>query len=387
VFLIVCCVHQALWALFLYYALVVNPSAVIGRDWFTLREVAKSFVAGAWDRIYDDLPVAGGVNYFRYPPFVLYIIAPLGIVPTMVAYAIVCVVQILAAAGMLTLLFCIKKPADHLINVAAVFGSAAMVHVIVSGQNSAVLALVIAAVGYCLARGQNVAAGVCVGLLICKPNWLPIFGLFALWQGGLRAGAAAALTGLAFMLSTIPFGLGLWHDFVTMTTRAAQIAATYQPYKEITLLAALRSVFEWTAMTRVLWAVGLLVLAAFVVWACRDDRSIGRRIGLVTLLAVVANPYASFYDGFVLAVPATVWFTHRDGYSPLAWRTIGAWIAAYWIWDMVVFYYRPILFPFVAAPPLSAAGFLLAGWLISEALAIAHDGGSASRKEWQPVVT
>src|SRR5687768_11811675 len=124
-FLIICCVHQALWVLFLYYALVMNPSAVLGRDWFTLREVAQAFVAGAWDKVYDDLPVPGGVNFFRYPPFVLYIIAPLGLVPTMAAYAIVCVVQIIAAAGMLNLLFRLQKPADPIVNVAAVFGSAA----------------------------------------------------------------------------------------------------------------------------------------------------------------------------------------------------------------------------------------------------------------------
>jgi hypothetical protein len=159
-----------------------------------------------------------------------------------------------------------------------------------------------------------------------------------------------------------------WRGFFALTTRAGEIGVAYDAYREITLLATLKSVLGWGVLTKTVWVAGLSILTALAVRAIRDARPIGRSIALITLLAVVANPYASFYDGFVLVVPATLWSAHRDAYANRAWWVIGAWIAAYWVWDMAVFYYRPLV-PGAGEPGLSAAGIFLAGWLVSEALA------------------
>lgn len=360
--------HAAQWVSWLWHAFVVDPSAVRERDWSTLYEVAKSFVAGNWSAIYVDRALSDGTNFFRYPPFVLYFIAPLAALPPMAAYALVCATQLLATIAVLWLLFRIRKPRDPELNVAAVFGSAAMSHVIVSGQNSALLALAIAAATYFWAFERNVLAGVCVGLLACKPNWLPIFGLAVLWRGGWRAGLASAATGAALAVTTLPLGIGLWRDFFTVTTRAGEIGTRYSLYKEITLLASLRSVLGWGMLTTIVWAAVLIALAVLAIRALRDGRPIGRSIALVAVFAVIANPYVSFYDGFVLVVPATLWFSHRDAYSNRAWWIVGGWIAAYWVWDMAVFYYASHV-PAFRNPRISAAGFLLAGWFVSEAFA------------------
>jgi Glycosyltransferase family 87 len=359
--------HAAFWVLWLFYAFGFAPS-LPERDWFLLREVAKSFVAGDWHSLYLDREVSAGTLFFRYPPFVLYLIAPLALLPPLGAYALVCVVQLIAAISMLLLLFRIRKPNEPDLNISAVFGSAAMCHLIVSGQNTGLLALVIAAAAFFWALGRNVLAGSCIGLLACKPNWLPVFGLAAIWRGGLRAGAASALTVAALILSTVPLGAGVWRDFFAVTTRTGEIETRLLAYKEITLLAALKTIFGWGALTKVVWGFALAGLTALVIRALRDARPIGRSIALLTLLAVVANPYAHFYDGFVLAVPGTLWYAHRNAYSSRAWWIICAWIAAYWLWDMAVFYYKPLV-PGLADPRLSAAGILLTGWLVSEALA------------------
>jgi len=361
-------VHAALWVVYFLHALFGPPSSPIDRDWFALREVARSFVGGDWAHLYTDRVLSSGTQFFRYPPFVLYLIAPLAVVPPMVAYALVCLVQLAAAVFALLLLFRIRKPTEPRLNFVAVFGSAAMVHVIVSGQNSAVLALVIAAAGVCWASGRVALAGACIGLLACKPNWLPVFGAFVLWRGGLRAGAATVLTAGALALSTYPMGAGVWQEFLGMTLRAGEISTGYSAYKEITFLALLKSVFGWGLLTKTVWLLGLGALAALVFRAIRDTRSPGRSLALVTLLAVVANPYASFYDGLVLIVPGTVWLAHRDEYPPRTWLMIGAWIGAYWFWDMAVFYYGTFV-PALATPGLSAGGLLLSGWLVTEALA------------------
>ena len=361
-------VHAALWVVYLLHALFGPPTSSIERDWFALREVARSFVGGDWASLYTPRELSAGTQFFRYPPFVLYLIAPLGVVPPMVAYALVCVVQLAAAVCALLLLYRIRKPTEPRLNFVAVFGSAAMVHVIVSGQNSAVLALVIAAAGVCWASERVALAGAFIGLLACKPNWFPVFGLFVLWRGGLRAGAVTAFTVAALALSTYPMGAGVWQEFLGMTLKAGEISTGYSAYKEITLLALLKSLLGLGLLAKTVWLLGLGVLGALAIRAIREARSPGRSLALITLLAVVANPYASFYDGLVLIVPGTVWLAHRDEYSARTWLMIGAWIGAYWVWDMAVFYYGAFV-PALGSPGLSAGGLLLTGWLLTEALA------------------
>jgi hypothetical protein len=244
-----------------------------------------------------------------------------------------------------------------------------MAHVIVTGQNSALLALVIAAAGFLWSRGRDVLAAVAIGLIACKPNWLPVFGLATIWRGGLRAGAASATVGAALALSTLPLGARLWQDFITVTTRSAEIETRLPVYKEITLLASLRSMLGWTSSTQVLWAVAVAVLIALVIRALRGARPFGRSLALLTLLAIVANPYAHFYDGFLLVIPGTMWYAHTDAYLERYRKIIGVWIAAYWLWDMAAFYYAPFV-PALQNPRLSAGGILLTGWLVTEALAM-----------------
>jgi len=360
-------VHAALWVKQLYCAFGVASSPPKG-DWFFLREVARSFIDGDWRTLYSDRELPSGIYFFRYPPVVLYLITPLAVIPPMIAYALVCAAQLAATAAALTLLFRFQKPRDTRLIVAGVFGSAALCHVIVSGQNSALMALAIAAAGLCWSSGRNVLAGACIGLLVCKPNWLPVFGVFVLWRGGLRAGAATVLVAVTLALSTLPLGIGVWRDFLTVTSRTGEIAAGYAAYKEITLLASLKSIIGWGVLTKVIWGLCLAGLSALGIRTISDARSIGRSLALITLLAVVINPYASYYDGLVLMVPATLWFTHRSEYLSRHWWSIAIWIAAYWFWDMAAFYYVDFV-PGIGQPRVSAAGILLVGWFISEALA------------------
>jgi hypothetical protein len=170
------------------------------------------------------------------------------------------------------------------------------------------------------------------------------------------------------MLSTLPLGAGVWHDFLTITTQSSEIETRLLAYREITLLASLRSILAWGAATMIIWAVLGTLLAGLAIHALRDARPIGRSIAVLTLLALVVNPYANFYDGFVLVIPGVLWYAHRNDYSERAWWSIGAWLAAYWLWDMAVFYYSSFV-PAFDSPRLSAAGILLTGWLVTEAVA------------------
>ena len=178
-----------------------------------------------------------------------------------------------------------------------------------------------------------------------------------------------AMTVATLVLSTYPLGAGVWQQFFEMTLRTGEIAGAYSAYREITLLAFLKSVFGLGSVTTILWLVCLGVLAGVGIRAVRDTRSLGRSMALITLLAVATNPYASFYDGFVLVVPGTLWLAHRDQYPLRTWWVIGCWIGAYWCWDMAVFYYQAVI-PAFATPGVSVGGLILTGWLTTEALAV-----------------
>ena len=128
-------VHAAIWLLWLAYAFVLADEPP-QRDWFVLREVGVAFVHGDFGSLYIDRWVPEGRMFFQYPPFVLYPLALLALVPPMVAYAMVCATQLAAAGAMLVLLFRLARTPDADLAIAGVFGSAAISSVIVSGQSA-----------------------------------------------------------------------------------------------------------------------------------------------------------------------------------------------------------------------------------------------------------
>jgi len=360
-------VHAAIWLLWLAYAFLV-ADAPPQRDWFVLREVGVAFVHGDFASLYIDRFVPEGRMFFQYPPFVLYPLALLAIVPPMVAYAIVCATQLAAAAAMLVLLFRLARTPDADLAIAGVFGSAAMSSVIVSGQSSALLALVITAAAVAVAEKRSFTGGVLVGLLLAKPNWLPVLAAFVVWKGGRRALAGLVATIVVLLVSTIPLA-SLWQEFFRVAPHVESFKPAYPAFKEITLLAFLKSLAIPRGIAMAIWGVTFAVLGWLLLGVWRSERPLGRQLAATTLFAIVLNVYVGFYDGFVLAVPAVIWLTHRDTYTPAAWRRVGLAIAAYWLWDVAVFYYVPMIGTVttpIADPPISVAGLVLYVWFRAE---------------------
>lgn len=360
--------HAAVWLLWLGYAFVL-ASEPPQRDWFVLREVGLAFVRGDLASIYIDRWVPEGRMFFQYPPFVLYPLTLLAAVPPLAAYAMVCATQLAAAGATLALLFRLARTPDADLAIAGVFGSAAMSSVIVSGQSSALLALVATAAAVAIAEGRSFLAGALVGLLLTKPNWLPVLAVFVVWKGGRRALFGLAATVLVLLVSTVPFA-ELWEEFFRIPAHVESFKPGYPAFKEITLLAFLKSLAIPRGIAMAVWAVTFAVLGWVLLGVWRSERPFGRQLAATTLFAVALNPYVGFYDGFVLAVPAVIWLSHRDTYAPTAWRRIGLAIAAYWLWDMAVFYYAPMIAMLTGAaigdPPISIAGLILYVWFRTE---------------------
>jgi Glycosyltransferase family 87 len=337
-------------------------------DWHHLKTVADHFMAGDWSRLYAVGEQALDPHYFwRYPPFALYLVAPLAFLPDMWAYWVLVGTEVIALAVSLWLLrrmepFRDMRPEWFL----AIVLSAPMLSTIVTGQSSALIMLCIVGAASLWTRGRVTHACAVLGLLAIKPNWGIVFGLLAItrreWKG------ATAMAGVAVLLCalSLPLGFQLWKDFFGISVGHSLTLAGYQPQKLITLRAFLEGTLGKGDLTLILWAIAAAALIVAAVLAWRAPGSPLRYLGIGVLLAVAANPYAFFYDALVLAIPATVWWAERDRWARKPWLVVGVLLALTWCSEQWLYSWGVVA---VGAgvpwrPPVSIVGLTTSIWLV-----------------------
>jgi len=347
-----------------------DPQVTVRRDWYAFYETGQRLLAGHLDAIYPRSFDSGYL--WLYPPYCIYLTAPLGLLPKWWAYALAVVVEIAAVAGALALLRVVLpgRPAAHTTATMVVLASMPFNTTLALGQVSGVLALVVAASLWAWRGGRPVAAGLLLALLFAKPN-LAVFFLGACllareWRTLAGIAAGCALLGLA----SLPLGVERWHEYVYTTRHYIEVVRTVVPMtKQLTLYAFWRTVSAPEGPAR--WAVapwlasvaGLACLTALAWWRRRGDRmALPRLFGVTVLLALCANLYVYFYDGLLLLVPGVVWWVEREGYrSRWCHGLIGACLLGFF----VVGYVSIFLLEFNEG--VSWAGALLALWLVFEA--------------------
>src|SRR5439155_697912 len=121
--------------------------------------------------------MASDSRYFwLYPPYCIYLAAPLGVLPEWYAYALCVLVEVAAVGGALAVLRAAVpgRGADHTNAAIAVLASMPFNTAIVIGQISGVLSLILAASLWAWRRRRPVTTGLLLSLLFIKPN-LAIF--------------------------------------------------------------------------------------------------------------------------------------------------------------------------------------------------------------------
>lgn len=338
-------------------------------DWRHLKIVADHFVAGDWSRLYAVGEQALNPGFFwRYPPFALYIVAPLAWLPNAWAYALMAGVEVAALAASLWLLRRLvpfrRARGEWLL---AIVFSAPALSTIVTGQNSALIMLCVVGAASLWTRGQVIGACALLGLLAIKPNWGIVFGLVAVARGEWKGAAAMAGVALLLCLLSLPLGLQLWRDFLGPSTAHAFALADYDVQKLITVRAVLEGVLGRGDLTLILWVLTAAGLTVMAVLAWRAPGPPLRHLGIAVLLAVAANPYAFFYDALVLAVPATVWWAERDRWQRRPWLVVAtllalAWCSEQWLYSWGVLSSTVVGLSWL--PPVSLVGPVAAVWLV-----------------------
>lgn len=347
---------------FTLFSTTDNPE-VWQRDWYQLWLAGHRFDTGAWTELYSREFTEGA--FWLYPPYALYLVAPLGLLPPVVAYGVVIGIEGLAFAACLALLVRGGLDRAPLPLATSTFGSAAFVSVIVMGQSSALLALSLLGGAYLLDRDRPWLAGVAFAALGVKPNWVICVVGVLLVARHFRTVAAMAACGAAMLLSSIPLGTQLWSDFFFSTRGVSELLLErYEVWKLITVHASLRTLLPTGAqgwLTPVwLGIVAVLGLALLVVaWRRRADP--WHLAGVSVLFTISANLYTNFYDAFVLLVPVAVWWNRPQAYPRAAWAGIGLLAGFVWAWQWGSLYgWRGDL-------SLAPVGAAVALWLLIEA--------------------
>jgi glycosyl transferase family 87 len=359
-------ITQALFPGMWLISVLQNPPAT--GDWRHLKTVADHFMAGDWSRLYAVGEQALDSRYFwRYPPFALYVVAPLAWLPELWSYWVLVGAEIVAVGVSLRLLQRLEPFRDMRTEwLLAIILSPPMLTTVVAGQSSALIMLCIVGAASLWTRGEVTRACAVLGLLAIKPNWGIVFGLLALvrreWKG------AATMAGVALLLCALSFPLGfqLWADFLGVSVGHSFALAGYEAQKLITVKAFLEGTIGKGDLTLLLWAIAATALVVTAVLAWRAPGPPLRHLGIGVLLIVSANPYAFFYDALVLAVPATVWWAERDRWDRTPWLVVGALLALMWCWEQWLYSWGAIA---VAAgvwwrPPVSIVGPASAIWLV-----------------------
>jgi glycosyl transferase family 87 len=361
-FLAVHAIFPALWLT------ALERRGPVPNDWLELKIVADHFVAGDWSRLYAVGEQALNPGYYwRYPPFALYFVAPLAWLPRVWAYAVLAGLEVVALAASLWLLqrlepFRQGRPEW----IAAIALSAPALTTVVTGQSSALILLCVIVAAALWTRGRVSCACALLGLLAVKPNWGIVFGLLAIvrreWKGAaMMAGVAALLC-----LLTLPLGLQLWADFLGPSIAGSFQLAGYDPQKLITVRAFLEGTLGKSNLTLAVWGLAAAGLTLMAVLAWRAPGEPLQHVGIGLLLAVAANPYAFFYDALVLAVPATVWWAHRDRWDRAPWLVVGALLALAWCSEQWLYSWGVLLglAGLHWLPPVSLVGPATAVWLV-----------------------
>jgi alpha-1,2-mannosyltransferase len=274
---------------------------------------------------------------WHYPPYFLFVAAPLALMPyglALFVWQAVTLVLYLLAIGAILKAFAPDGEAgtNPLWLLLALAFPAVLINV-GHGHNGFLTAALIGGGLVCLDR-RPLVAGILFGLLVYKPQ----FGLLipvALAAGGYwRPFISAAITVVVLtIVTTLTFGTSVWHAFLV----GAEFTRTVVLEQGDTGWYKIQSIFSWARMwgapVPLAYGIQLVVTLAIGVataWLWRSKSApFPVKAAALCLAAILATPYTLDYDMMVLA-PAIA-FLAADGFS----RGFGPWqkttVAALWL--------------------------------------------------------
>lgn len=164
---------------------------------------------------------------YPYAPFLAALWSPLSGLSPLTQMAIWDVLNIAAMAwGMWLLLCSLPLPkTTRLLLLLAALTSFPFIENLEQGQSSGIVMLGFALAISLLRKGRDFPAGLALGLLVLKIQWLPLIIVVLLWKRRWQALVGATATGLALLLFVLAIiGTGWVQDFTSVLGRAQKFA-------------------------------------------------------------------------------------------------------------------------------------------------------------------
>lgn len=308
---------------------------------------AQAGISGSAEGLYDPESMQSALGtqtglLWLYPPTMLILLAPLGLLPFWALKLIIVPLMLLIIFGL-----CRWAAGSRLIGILGIVSPASFA-ILHTGQIAALFALLFAG-GLVNSRDRPVLSGLCLGLLTIKPQYgllvIPFLIAMKAWKAmGWAAVVAFAIAGLSVLI----YGLSAWIDFFASIREGAHaefVASSGHPGRYTAADALMALGLE--SFPSVLVYGGLLTLAGLAMFRLAGQVST-RTLAAFTMLATAAtSPYLLMYDFLfvhisVLVIAASVprisawhavplvalWFVPLGPYIAAFFQGTGAYVPA-----------------------------------------------------------
>ena len=195
-------------------------SFAIGRDFLNFWTYGREAWSGEAGRFYDivlynqHLRELTGWAYepqqWSYPPHLMLLMAPFGLLPYIPAYIL------WLGLGLAALIWAAPASGERGRGAMAMFLAPAGLACLLSGQNSFFVAAIFVAI-FRFMDARPLVAGILLGALTVKPQLGLLFPLMLILTGRWMVFAAAAATALALAgVTALLFGTEVWEDYLTV---------------------------------------------------------------------------------------------------------------------------------------------------------------------------
>ena len=262
------------------------------------------------------------VLLFLYPPLIGFLMVPLSWFSFDVSYQLWFVLNLYVFALGLYLLSSwlrlSRSQIQVLVSVALIWFP--VYQTLAQGQNSFFALIVVSCFVLAFRRSDSASAGAWAGLLILKPQFLPIPGLLLLikrqWRGVLVAATLGTLVGFVPLVAVGFKGLT---DLVALYGRMASGDPVNADFSR---MHNLRALTHYVGLGDGGWIAGAtLVLALLILVFLRDEHDSVWALVALVLAMLLVSPHLQGHDLVLLLIPAGLWLSVEAG-SP----TRGQWL-------------------------------------------------------------
>lgn len=198
-------------------------------------------------------------------------------------------------------------------------------HVFVRGQLSALVLACFAAAYLALRAQQNWLAGIALGCMVFKPQFLVAIPIILLLSRAWKTFAALTLSAAAQLaFARIYFGPAVMHAYLDTLRHISRIIGAAELSLAPIQMHSLRSFWSllipwtsspWPQLSLALYILSSIVVIVLAAAAWKSPAPLAVRFSALTLAAVLVNPHLFVYDLLVLA-PALLLLTDSALTSP-----------------------------------------------------------------------